>query len=179
MKVTELSRDQLVELKQNYLCHVLKNGQDVAYSEIAGNVSHVSDAEVFDYYAGVEFSEDDFSMPSNRTKDILYCSGCGGTHVQVMAWVDANTYKYKETINMPVEVDDCWCEDCEEHVELLTLEQLWEKFSEVLVNNNDEIEEDFLSFPVGTSKFDVWHWFDERCPNNLHDDLLYSNKNSL
>lgn len=30
-----------------------------------------------------------------------------------------------------------------------------------------------MCFPAGTSKFDVWHWFDERCPNNLHDDLLY------
>lgn len=38
---------------------------------------------------------------------------------------------------------------------------------------NGEIEADFLSFPAGTSKFDVWHWFDERCPNNLHDDLMY------
>ena len=30
----------------------------------------------------------------------------------------------------------------------------------------------FLFFSAGTSKFVVWHWFDERCPNNLHDDLM-------
>ena len=46
-------------------------------------------------------------------------------------------------------------------------------FENYPVNNDDEIEADFLSFPAGTSKFDVWHWFDERCPNNLHDDLMY------
>lgn len=169
MKVTELSRDQLVELKQNYLCHVLKNGQDVSYSEMAGNVSHISDQEIFDYYAGVEFSEDDFSSK----KETLYCSECGGTHVQVMAWVDANTNKYCSDVNTPLEIDDTWCEDCEEHTGLLTLKELWDKLSEVPVNNDDEIEEDFLCFPAGTYKFDVWHWFDERCPNNLHDDLMY------
>lgn len=47
---------------------------------------------------------------------------------------------------------------------------IMENFS---VNNDDEIEEDFLNFPAGTLKIDVWHWFDERCPNNLHDDLMY------
>lgn len=55
----------------------------------------------------------------------------------------------------------------------MTLPELWERLSEIPVNNDDEIEDDFLGFDAGTSKFDVWHWFDERCPNNLHDDLMY------
>jgi hypothetical protein len=42
------------------------------------------------------------------------------------------------------------------------------------VNENDEIEEDFLDFPSGTDKFDVWHWFDERCPNGVAEDLMYN-----
>lgn len=58
---------------------------------------------------------------------------------------------------------------------LYTLIELWELFAEVPVNNNDEIEEDFLCFEAGTSRFDIWHWFDERCPNNLHDDLMFNN----
>lgn len=58
---------------------------------------------------------------------------------------------------------------------LYTLIELWELFAEVPVNNDDEIEEDFLCFEAGTSRFDIWHWFDERCPNNLHDDLMFNN----
>jgi phage terminase large subunit-like protein len=26
----------------------------------------------------------------------------------------------------------------------------------------------------GTNRFDIWHWFDENCPNNLHDDLMFN-----
>lgn len=74
--------------------------------------------------------------------------------------------------NGPDEMEDTWCNDCEDHTGLATLAELWKTFSEVPINNNDEIERDFLCFPAGTSRFDVWHWFDERCPNNLHDDLL-------
>ncbi|WP_279103999.1 hypothetical protein [Bacteroides acidifaciens] len=46
-------------------------------------------------------------------------------------------------------------------------------------NNDDEIEEDFLNFSAGTLKIGVWHWFDERCPNNLHDDLMYPKNDAV
>lgn len=105
--------------------------------------------------------------------ETLYCPLCGGTNVQVKAWVDANTNKYRSDVNTPLENEDTWCEFCEEHTGLLTLKELWDKFSDVPVNNDDEIEEGFMCFEAGTPKFDVWHWFDERCPKNLHDDLLY------
>lgn len=106
----------------------------------------------------------------------LYCPQCGGTNVQVMAWVDANTNEYCSDVNTPPEIEDTWCDDCEDHTGLRTLKELWEDFSEVEVDENDDIVSDFLLFPAGTSKFDVWHWFDERCPNNLHDNLLYPTK---
>lgn len=108
-----------------------------------------------------------------KSLETLYCPQCGGTNVQIMAWIDANTHKYCSIINNPPEEDDTWCDDCEEHTGLSTLKELWDDFSEVGVDNDDNITSDFLCFPAGTSKFDVWHWFDERCPNNLHDDLLY------
>lgn len=56
---------------------------------------------------------------------------------------------------------------------LKELQELWDKLGDIPVNNDDEIEEDFLNFPAGTSKFDVWHWFDERCPNGVAEDLMY------
>lgn len=103
----------------------------------------------------------------------LYCADCGSSEVEMKMWVDPNTNSIVSTdCSDPPEIEDCWCNSCEEYVRLLTLEELWHKFSKVHVNNEDEIEEGFLLFPAGTSKFDVWHWFDDRCPNNLHDDLL-------
>lgn len=110
-------------------------------------------------------------------KDIdktLYCAECGSTNVDIKMWVNPNTGMISGTCSDLDEEDDNWCNNCENHVQLLTLKELWERFSEVNVNTNDEIEEDFLSFPAGTDKMEVWHWFDERCPNNLHDDLMFS-----
>ena len=109
--------------------------------------------------------------------NMLYCANCGSSDVEMTMWVNPNTGERGCYIPDRLEDGTCWCKNCKEYTYLLTLKELWNEFSEVPVNNNDEIEEDFLSFPVGTSKFDVWHWFDERCPRNLHDDLLNPSNN--
>ena len=101
----------------------------------------------------------------------FYCAECGGTNIQAQAWVDPNTKEFIDFMGMDDE-DNCWCDTCEDHTELLTLQELWKRFEGVPVNNDDEIEEDFMNFEAGTSKFDVWHWFDERCPNGLAIDLM-------
>ncbi|MFT0409880.1 hypothetical protein [Bacteroides thetaiotaomicron] len=63
-----------------------------------------------------------------KSLDTLYCSECGGTNVQIMAWVDANTNKYCSDVNTPAEVEDTWCEDCEDHTGLETIQELWDSF---------------------------------------------------
>lgn len=58
MNVAELSRNQLIELKQAYLTE----NQDTVYmSELAFADELVSDETIFEEYAGYEFSEDDFT----------------------------------------------------------------------------------------------------------------------
>ena len=43
------------------------------------------------------------------------------------------------------------------------LEELWRQFGDVPMNPETEcIEEDFLPFPAGTNRMDIWHWFDEQ-----------------
>lgn len=43
------------------------------------------------------------------------------------------------------------------------LETLWNQFGDVPMNPETEcIEEEFLGFPAGTHREDIWHWFDER-----------------
>lgn len=104
---------------------------------------------------------------------ILYCSECGSSNVRMRMWVNPNNNDISGDCYDCKDEDECLCCECDENVRLATLPELWKKFGDIPINNDDEIEEDFLSFPAGTSRFEVWHWFDERCPNNLHDDLLH------
>ena len=47
------------------------------------------------------------------------------------------------------------------------LEALWDDFSNIPINDDDEIEDDFYCWEKGTYRFDVWHWMDERLPNGI------------
>lgn len=49
---------------------------------------------------------------------MLICKKCKGINVQVKAWVDANTLKYKDICNEG-DKEDNWCEDCLDHIELI------------------------------------------------------------
>ena len=43
------------------------------------------------------------------------------------------------------------------------LEELWAEFADVPVDPETELlEEEFLDFPAGTHREDIWRWFDER-----------------
>lgn len=42
------------------------------------------------------------------------------------------------------------------------LEYLWEKFGDVLIDEDGCILDGFLDFERGTHREEVWHWFDER-----------------
>ena len=47
------------------------------------------------------------------------------------------------------------------------LEELWTEFSDVPINDNDEIPESFYHWESGTDRFDIWYWFDEKLPNGI------------
>lgn len=45
----------------------------------------------------------------------------------------------------------------------IELEKLWKQFGDLPMDpDTEKIEEPFLSFPAGTDREDIWHWFDER-----------------
>ena len=48
------------------------------------------------------------------------------------------------------------------------LEQLWDAFGDVSINEDECIKEDFLHFPKGTDRFTVWHWFDDCHSVGIH-----------
>ena len=49
---------------------------------------------------------------------------------------------------------------------------LWHRFADIPINDDDLIEAPFLHFPAGTYRFDVWHWFDERWPGGVYELLF-------
>ena len=57
MKVNELGRTQLIELKERY--YISKN-ENVSYGELADIDNIITDKEIFEQYEGIEFVEDDF-----------------------------------------------------------------------------------------------------------------------
>ena len=58
MKVTELNRNQLIQLKQSYLT---SKQDSVSWGELAEVDELVTDAEIFKEYEGINFVEDDFT----------------------------------------------------------------------------------------------------------------------
>ena len=69
MNVKELSRDQIEELKQEYLTRKMdENGETPSYEELALADQTISDDEIFEEYAGTEFSPDDFVSGGEETE---------------------------------------------------------------------------------------------------------------
>jgi len=61
MNVTDLSREQLSELKGNYLCERNEErGERTFWSDLCDADVLVSDAEIYEAYAATDFCDDDF-----------------------------------------------------------------------------------------------------------------------
>ena len=62
MKVTELTRDELIELKQRYLMEQREEAHEdePSYGELSAIDELVTDEEVYQEYADVDFVEEDF-----------------------------------------------------------------------------------------------------------------------
>ena len=60
----------------------------------------------------------------------------------------------------------------DEDLSMDDLLSLWHDFSDVPINDWDEIEQPFMHFQAGTYRFDVWHWFDERWPGGVYELLF-------
>ncbi len=52
------------------------------------------------------------------------------------------------------------------------LEELWKLFAEVPVNEDQELDANFMHFTVGDSVTDVWHWFEDVNPMFKVKDMI-------
>ena len=62
MKVTELNREQLTTLKQDYLIRLVNDGvrEEPSWEEMSRVDELVKDEVIFEKYEGIEFVEEDF-----------------------------------------------------------------------------------------------------------------------
>lgn len=93
--VKELTRDQLVELKQNYLTQKMdEKGESPSYGELAEADQTITDDEIFSEYDGTMFSEDDFmcscdTVPS-KSIETYVMEGSNGKFLHINATEDGN-----------------------------------------------------------------------------------------
>jgi len=97
----------------------------------------------------------DFSkIPINNNDCIeldFYIWKVGTSRIHIWKWFNKNLQYGFEYLNMT----------------LIQLKTLWSEFSDIPINNKDEIEENFYCWEKGTYRFDIWHWFDEKLPNGI------------
>ena len=65
MTIHELTREQLQQVKQQYL---VQQGKSLSYGELIDIDNLVSDEEIFEAEAGTNFVEDDFVISDTRSQ---------------------------------------------------------------------------------------------------------------
>lgn len=50
--------------------------------------------------------------------------------------------------------------------------ELWEEFEDVIVDDNECIENPWRTFEAGTSRYDIWHWFESFFGVSVAKDLM-------
>ena len=86
--------------------------QDYAVDEMG-----VPEMHVFDF----ELEEDRENPDPDKTKSLWLCPNCGSDNVEFKVWANANTNEVSDT-DAPMEDEDCFCNDCKEHGELILSE---------------------------------------------------------
>ncbi len=57
-------------------------------------------------------------------------------------------------------------------LEALSYEQLWEMLGDIPTDDDEDIEEGFLDFPIGTHRYEIWHWFEKTFDISIAEDLM-------
>ena len=57
-----------------------------------------------------------------------------------------------------------------------TAEKLWAQLGDVPIDEDECIEVEFLGFRPGTSRYEIWQWFEGAFNLSVADDLMYRNE---
>jgi hypothetical protein len=69
-------------------------------------------------------------------------------------------------------ISDAAMQRKEELERLNRAKKLWKKFSDVPINEDEEIDINWFGFTIGTPREDIWHWFEEEFDLSVATDLM-------
>ena len=49
----------------------------------------------------------------------------------------------------------------------------WSNLGNIPVNENDEIDEEFDGFPIGTDKIEIWSYIEEYFNVSIYEELMF------
>lgn len=87
---------------------------------------------------------------------VVRCNNCGwiGKEEELLIDLDIEHCPRCGDTDMLMDIDKSFGLDSQE------VEKLWELFGDVPVNEDDITGEEFIGFPEGTNRIEIWHWFD-------------------
>lgn len=59
---------------------------------------------------------------------------------------------------------------------LAQAQNLWKQF-DTPITDDEELEEPFLHFLIGTHRYEVWRWFEDHFHVSVHGDLMFPTPN--
>jgi hypothetical protein len=104
-------------------------------------------------------------------ENICSCKNCGELFFDTNPQIGAKEFEIKGLSTL----EDHKCPNCkkDDYLSDDVSQELWQKLGNIPTNENDEIEEVFLHFPIGTDKFEIWHWFEETFDLSVAKDLIF------
>lgn len=144
MKVSEWYETEDYELADNII-FLTEGGEDMADEEI-------DDAEIIKITRNGGLYDVEIEPKYNINKAIDKIN-------------NMSDVKFMELLN------DSGLENCKVEIKQNVMD-LWNEFGDIPMNDNEELEYEWNGFEIGTSKYDIWHWFEESF-NVRVIDLLY------
>ncbi len=99
--------------------------------------------------------------------DELYGDGyC--THCAVMCGGCQNYFCHTDMIKDKDAELGLICKECH----LKEAKKLWGELTDIPINDDEEIDEDWREFLKGTPREDIWHWFEKKYNISVAKDLM-------
>ena len=107
-------------------------------------------------------------------ENICYCTNCDNLLIDTNPQVNAKSFDV-DTLNLYT-LKNHKCPLCETDGFLTdyVAKRLWDELGNIPCDEIDdqEIEESFLHFEIGTNKFYIWHWFEKTFDLSVAKDLM-------
>ena len=110
---------------------------------------------------------------------ICKCNNCDSLLIDNNPQVGAKQYDVDSlSLNELISIEDMRaCPNCktDEYLtdsdKLGTARELYKLLDNICIDENDDIDEEFLHFPIGTPNTEIWHWFEETFDVSIMEDL--------